>query len=173
MHHPTKHSTSRTTLYPAIKPDLSQSSSEVLKLNISHTLQSKNEGSCEDFCMLWFYSKYSSLVRSRWQSSATVTKKKNKSIDLKSYSPHRSSLFLLSSLLINTDNSLNRSSYKQISYLLLNLFPIIQQSLYYNICSDPPSLSSSKPCQLLNIRTVQIFCLQFGPKMFDVKNLFS
>lgn len=82
VHHPTKHSTSRTTLYPVIKPDLSQSS-EVLKLNISHMLQSKTEGSCEDFCMLWFYSKYSSLVRSKWQSSATVTKKKNKLIDLR------------------------------------------------------------------------------------------
>lgn len=83
VHHPTKHNTSQTTLYPAIKPDLSQSSSEGLELNISHMLQRKTEGSCEDFCMLWFYSKHSSLVRSRWQSSATVTKKKNKSIDLR------------------------------------------------------------------------------------------
>lgn len=82
-HHPSKHSTSGTTLYPARKPALSQSSSEALKLNIPHMLQSKTEGSSEDFCMLWFYSKYSSLVRSGWQSSATVTKKKNKSIDLR------------------------------------------------------------------------------------------
>lgn len=100
-HHPTKHSTSRTTLYPAIKPDLSQSSSEVLKLNISHMLQSKTVGSCEDFCMLWFYSKYSSLVRSKWQSSATVTKKKNKLIDLRVI--HHIDLPFFSSILINID----------------------------------------------------------------------
>lgn len=122
VYHATKHSTSRTTLYPATKPDLSQSSSGDLKLNISHMLQSKTEGSCEDFCILWFYSKYSSLVRSRWQSSATVQRKKIND-RFQSHSPHRS--FSLFSQLIQTDNSFNRSSNKlnKSSLILLNLFP--------------------------------------------------